>query len=426
MIYDYNGTPITPYPDIVGDGVADDTEALQNIVDTYPGVFLADVRLKITDTIEVDPAKCHFIGGRNCTILPVGDITVFHVQGSMTSSMTANPNTMDANLMNNEGGFEISDLRFQGSEAGTAVSIDACFKANVKDCYIHHMKKGIVISNQCRDCIFSGNHIYATQLYGIEIDSTANIHQVNIENNIINYAKYLIYINKPRFTANFQIVGNDLEVNGYSGGSGGYPAGTNRDFRCIVFDARTDSLDDNNPVAEIEIVGNTIQGHGGCEHVIEMFNDQSPVRPIKDMNITGNHISMSYGDLIAAEGVNGLNISGNTLRASGGYAIVIGDNCTLVSVTGNNCGDSGGFIKHTGNTSRLMVANNIAQTSDADPYDIEGANVQNGIIQGNVSSGTNTGMVVNPTSVTRVMVANNICGSGSYTLHSDATASNNV
>lgn len=427
MIYDYEGNVITAYPTIVGDGVTDDTEALQAIVDTYSEVYLSgNLKLKITDTIEVNPATCHYIGGRNCTILPVGDITVFHVTGSMTSSMTANPNTMDSGLMNNEGGFVICGFRIQGAEAGTAIELDACFKANVKDCYIHHMKKGIVISNQCRDFLISGNHIYATQLYGIEVATTANIHQCNIENNIINYAKYLIYFNKPRYVANFQIDGNDLEVNGYAGGSGGYPSGTNRDFRCIVFDASTDSQDDNNPLAEIEIVGNTIQGHGGCLHVIEMLGDQSPTRTLKDMNITGNHISMSYGDLIAVECINGLNISGNTFRAADGYAIIVGANCSMVSITDNTCGDSGGFVKHTGSTTRLMIANNVSQTSAADPYDVSGATLTNTIINGNVLSGSNTGVKVNPTNVTRVMVANNICGSGSYTLHSGVTASNNV
>lgn len=427
MVYDYQGNLIDIKPYLVGDGVTDDTEALQALVDNFSEVYLSgNLRIKVTDTIEVDPATCHFIGGRNCTILPVGDITVFHVQGSMTSSMTANPNTMDADLMNNEGGFTICGLRIQGAEAGTAIELDACFKANVKDCYIHHMKKGIVISNQCRDLEISGNHIYATQLYGIEVATSANIHQCNIENNIINYAKYLIYVNKPRYIANFQIVGNDLEVNGYSGGSGGYPSGSPRDFRCLVFDAQTDSVDDTNPLAEIEIVGNTIQGHGGCDHVIEMFGDASPSRTIKDMNITGNHISMSYGDLIALACINGVNISGNTIRASKGYAILIGANCQLVSVTGNNCGDSTGFIKNTGSITRLMVANNISQTDTADPYDLSGTSIQNAIIEGNIVSGSNTGMIVNPTNVTRVMVANNIVGSGSYTLHNDVVANNNV
>ena len=427
MVYDYQGNLIDIKPSIVGDGVADDTEALQALVDNFSEVYLSgNLRIKVTDTIEVDPATCHFIGGRNCTILPVGDITVFHIQGSMTSSMNASPRTLDENIMNNEGGFTICGLRIQGSETGTAIEIDACFKANVKDCYIHHMKKGIVISNQCRDFEISGNHIYATQLYSIEVASNANIHQCNIENNIINYAKYLIYINKARYIANFQIVGNDLEVNGYAGGSGGYPSGSVRDFRCIVIDAQTDSEDDVNPFSEIEIVGNTMQGHGGCDHVIEMLGDASPSRTIKDMNITGNHISMSYGDLIALACINGINISGNTIRESSGYAIHIGANCTIVSITGNNCGDSAGFVKHTGSTNRLIVANNISQTDTADPYHLIGSNIQNGIIEGNVLSGSNTGMTVNPTSVTRVMVANNIVGSGSYTLHSSVVANNNM
>ena len=427
MVYDYQGNLIDIKPSIVGDGVADDTEALQALVDNFSEVYLSgNLRLKITDTIEIDPATCHYIGGRNCTILPDDDFVVFKVTGTMTPEMRANPNTLSNQIMNDEGGFTICGFRIQGNEEGTAIELDSAFKVNVKDCYIHHMGTGIKISNQCRDFIISGNHIFATQLYGIHVATNANIHQCNIENNIINYAKYLIFFDKPRYVANFQITGNDLEINGYSGGSGGYPSGSVRDFRCLMIDARTDSETDVNPLTEIEIVGNTIQGHGGCTDVIEMLGDASPSRTIKDMNITGNHISMGYGNLIAVECINGLTISGNTFRSAGEYAILIGNNCQIIAVTGNTCGDCDGFIKHTGSTSRLMISDNLVQTSVADPFDIEGSSVQNASITGNVLSGSNSGMIVNPTSVTRVMVANNIVSSGSYTLHNDVTAANNV
>ena len=426
MIYDYLGNALTIYPSIVGDGVTDDTEALQALVDNYAEVWLsADLNIKITDTIEVDTSKCHFIGGRNCTILPDGDITAFHVFGSMDSSMHANPNTLTAQIMNDEGGFTICGLRIQGEEEGIGIELDACFKANVRGCYLHHLNTGILISNQCRDFIISENHIFANQQYGIEIGTTANIHQCNIENNIINYALYCILFNKPRYVANFQITGNDIEINGYSGGSGGYPSGSPRDFRCIKIDARTDGETDTDPLAEIEIVGNTIQGHGGCDAVIEMVGDQSPSRTIKDINITGNHISMSYGELIDVECVNGAIIEGNTFRVAGTYAVLIGDNCSMVSVVDNNCADSDGFIKNTGTVARLRITNNTVQTTDSNPFDVRGT-LTNAMINGNVLSGSNTSMTVNPTTATRVMVANNICSSGSYTLHSDVTASNNV
>ena len=421
MIYGYEGNLLDKYPTLVGDGITDDTEAFQDLVDSFASIHLpANLKIKITDTIEIDPAKLKMLDGGGCTILISGDITAFKVNGSLTSSMTANPDSIPADIKNLEGGFMLCNFKIQGNEAGTAIELDGCFKPTIRNCYIHNVKTGIVIENQCRDILILGNHIYGCQLYGILVDESANIHQCNINDNIINYAYYCIYLNKCRYTANFQIVGNDIEISTY-------PGQANRQhYRCIMIDASEGETSTSNGLNEIEIVGNTIQGHAHCDHVIEFAGQSSQSRYINNININGNHISNSSDDLIVITNAYTAIFNGNTIKDVTGYAFAVGEHTGRVSITDNNATGCGGFVKQTSACERMIVANNISNTNTADPYNIAGTNLTNAIIQGNVVSGSNTGMVVNPTNVTRVMVANNIVGSGSYTLHNDVTASNNV
>lgn len=421
MLYDYTGSVIPKYPNIVGDGVADDTDALQALVDTYASVRLpSDLKIKITDTIVIDPAICRLLDGGNSTVIISSDIVAFSVKGSLTSSMTANPDTLPDAIKNTEGGFEFCNFKIQGNETGTAIELDGIFKPTIRNCYIHNVKTGIVIKNQCRDILILGNHIYGCQLYGILIDTSANIHQCNINDNIINYAYYCIYFNKCRYVANFQICGNDIEISTY-------PGVANQDkYRCIVFDSGVGESQTTSGLNEIEITGNTIQGHSNCDHVIEFITQANPVRYCNDISIVGNHISNSSSDLIVLEGVFNLAISGNTIMGAAGYTVAIGDNTGRISITGNACSSCNGFIKHTGACNRLIIANNISNTSQADSYNLVGNDLTNAIIQGNVVSGSNTGMTINPTSLTRVMTANNIVGSGTYNLKSGVVASNNI
>lgn len=420
MIYNYEGDLLQKYPTLAGDGVTDDTTALQALVDTYSSVRLpSDLVIKISSTITIDPEKCVLFDGGNSTILVSGDISALKIAGSMTTGMSANPNTLNADIMNKEAGCTICNCKIQGGGVGVGIEVDGAFKPVIRNNYIHHTNTGILLKNMNRDVQILGNNIYASTLYGVCIDSTANIHQLNINDNIINYAKYCIVFDKPLYIANVQICGNDIEVSSY-------PTSGQANFRCIMVDCDTDGSSIETSIFEMEITGNTCQGHATNTSVIEFTGGTYKTRHVSDVNITGNHISNSAANLIDIQNVARIAITGNTMKVATEYAVSIADGNGMVSVADNICEQCGGFIESTDSLVRLIVNGNISNTGSANPYNLVGSEIKNAIINANVLSGSNTGMVVNPTSVTRVLVTSNVVGSSTYSLHSGVTASNNI
>ena len=420
MLYDYQGELLNKYPSLVGDGVADDTVALQAIVNSGKSVRLpSDLTIKISSTIVIDPSVCVLFDGGNSTIVISGDITAFKVLGTLTASMTANPNTLPAKIVNGEGGFTFCNCKIQGAENGTAIELNGAFKPTIRGCYLHHLKTGIEVKNQCRDIEIVGNQIYGCQLYGIHIDSSVNLHQININDNIISYAIYCIYFDKPKYIANVQIAGNDIEISSY-------PVNNIGISRCIMVDCDTDDSSLQTSIYEMEITGNTIQGHSKSDAIIQFTGGVNKTRIISDVNITGNHISNSNDALIKLDSVSDISITGNTFKTCTNYAILLAEKCIIVAIVGNSQLNGGGVVQSEYEVRRLNISNNVTVTSASNPYNIVSARLENSVISGNVLGGSNTSIVVNPTVLSKCVVANNVVGSGDYTLKEGITASNNI
>ena len=111
------------------------------------------------------------------------------------------------------------------------------------------MKNGIRLYGRNRDIIISENNIFAHIENGILVDEGSNLHQINIVNNMIQYAHDNIHFYHTVQIANIQIVGNDIEIDQF-------PASTYTTATCIKFE--TDNTSEQ--FSEIEITGNTIQG----------------------------------------------------------------------------------------------------------------------------------------------------------------------
>lgn len=352
MIYDITGNLIKKYPSIVGDGVADDTTALQTLVNTQKDIHLpSGLKIRLTSTIAIDIDTFRELDGGNSTFIIDGDFTAFSVTGSLTSSMSANPNTLNQTIIQNEAVFRLCNCRITATDAtkGTAVSLSGCFKTMIEGCYIYSLKNGIVIANQNRDLQINNNQIYGCWLYGIHIQSTVNLHQFNINGNMISYCYYCIFIDNPVQIANFQCCGNDIEISTYP------TVSDMTGFRSIYINSGDTQ---SGQLSEIEICGNTIQGHTQSSHIIEILGGSQ--RFVELISLVGNQISNSTGDVVVLSKVKSAACSGNTFKV-GRYAFSVA-NSQIVSIVGNCSDGLTGLVTQSGTNTTVVVENNAVQS----------------------------------------------------------------
>lgn len=354
MIYDVNGRPIDDDvpSSIVGDGVADDTVALQELVSTRAGVVLpSNLKIRITSPITIDTKTITFFDGGNSTFVIDGDFVGFNIIGSTTATTTGNPSSLTSGMIDKEAGFTICNCKITSTNhSGVAIKLDGTYKARIDKCYIYDVKTGIQFSNVLRDSIVSNCIIYEYLNYGVHLDSTSNHHQLNIIGNHIAQGTYGIFVDNPEQLANFQVTGNDIEF-GY------YPTNNYLEQRGLYI--YTDNTKAGQ-MSEIEICGNTIQGHGRSQKIIEIVGGTR--RLIKHTSIVGNHISNTQGgDIIILTKVKGFSCSGNTFK-DGGYVYNITD-CQNLVITAEAATNVTGLYTESGTNVGLVIDNNTTTTS---------------------------------------------------------------
>ena len=285
--------------EIVGDGETDDTLAVQKIVNMAENVvFPRRDKILITGSIDVRMGYARILDGNGCNIVVDDDFYALSITGTLRSASEATG--MNTFVVENEAGLLVKNFRITSEDIteGGGIQITRSFKAKICDNYIHHMKNGIRVYGQNRDMIISNNQMITFTNSGILFDQGINLHQCNIFGNMLTYAHDVICVDQPQAIANFQITGNDIEILNY-------PASTYGTAKCIYFK----SVSNCQQFSEIEIVGNSIQGHGTSAFVIAF--DGVASYEIKNAVICGNHISNSNDCAISLKNVKNITISGN-------------------------------------------------------------------------------------------------------------------
>ena len=215
---------------IVGDGVTDDTLAVQKIVNMCDVVFPRCDTILISEPIDIRLGYARIIDGNGCGIIVDDDFCALSVTGTLATSSDAT--LMDAFVVKHEACVLIENFRItaQDTTEGCGIELTKGFKTKLCNNYIHHMKNGIRIYGRNRDIIISENNIFAHIENGILFDTGVNLHQCNIVNNMIQYAHDDIHIYQPAAIANFQIIGNDIEIDAF-------PASTYSTATCINFES---------------------------------------------------------------------------------------------------------------------------------------------------------------------------------------------
>lgn len=320
----------------VGDGVSDDYEDLQAVLNFVTGAISFDPAKKyfISQSLKVNASTAKGLYGNRATFIVGGDFPAFTIKGGMSGG-SANPATNGV-LSRHEGGFHVDSIRAYSSDlvSGVGVALSNVFKPRITNCDFMYLKHGIHFSGLNRDVIITDNHVYACHDYGVYFDNTADIHQLNVLGNIITYCTRNIFLDNADIY-NLQIVGNDIEL-------GTYPTDVAAADKADIWITAMSSM-----VEDVSILGNTLEDHWTSDRLVKM--EGRDTANILSVVISGNSSGNSSKGEIELGGVSGVYIDGQFKKSSGDTLVFTGnvDGLTM-SVQANKKGWRGGLVSCNG------------------------------------------------------------------------------
>ena len=309
----------------VGDGVADDTKAVERAVRETPDGLVTFPRgdFRITRTIEIaleEHGRLSLSGSQGVgRVVMAGEGPAFRFVG--THTRTAAPTGFEPKVWERERMPQVDGLEIVGDhERADGIEFFQTMQATLRGVLIREVRHGVIFATRNRNVLIDACHIYHNRGVGIFFDRV-NLHQAIIQGSHISYNQGGGIKVLGGEIRNLQITGNDIEYN-YD-----LEAAESAD---IWFDIREGS------VAEGTIASNTIQARpspGGAN-----IRLRGPERPV-DRTLMG--LWSITGNLIGSQTVNihldqcrGMAIVGNhiysgterTLLVERSRHLVIGQN----------------------------------------------------------------------------------------------------
>ncbi|MCA9142980.1 MAG: right-handed parallel beta-helix repeat-containing protein [Planctomycetaceae bacterium] len=289
----------------IGDGIADDTDALQHAVDDGDGVLeLSKGTYRITRSIVLDSRKHGYLGVRGDQgtgrVVMAGAGPALQIIGDHQGTATPEsfkPHTWDRERMPMVTGLEIL------GEHPDADGIELCrtVQATIQNVLIRRCRHGVRLVERNRNFVLNASHIYDCHDTGVFFDA-CNLHQVIIAACHISYCKRAGIRQLNGDVHNIQITGNDIEYNSGYEGPGQELTGE------IVLEAR-DGI-----ISEYTIASNTIQAtlDAPGANVLILGKAEDPPSGIRLVAITGNVLGSRDRNIVIEHGSR-VSISGNTI-----------------------------------------------------------------------------------------------------------------
>lgn len=350
----------------VGDGQADDTEAIQAAVDSGIGriVFSKGV-YRITQTISIDLDKLGYTsleGSGVARIEMAGPGPAIRFTGTHFAS--AAPEKFEEKVWRRQRMPLVDGLAIQGAHA-EAVGIEAVgtMQLTLSRLHLRGLLHGIQLVKNNRNVIIADSHIYENRGVGIYYDDV-NLHQSNIVNCHISYNGGGGIVSLAGNVRNIQVAGCDLESNMSPDGE---PTAN------VLIDCRGSSAG----TAEVAITGCTIQHNNPSPDSanIRIIGNSDPTErlpKIQEGNVTiaGNVLSDVQVNIHLRQ-CRGVAISGNTLWQGYRHNLLI-EQCHSVVLAANNLDRNPRYAY--GNTAE---ANNSVMIRDSEDLTINGLHVTN-------------------------------------------------
>lgn len=312
----------------LGDGAADDSDAIQRAVDSKQGqiVFPKGV-YRLTKTITVDLDKLgptSISSDGTATIIMAGPGPAFRFIG--THEGTASPHTVKENVWQNQRSPMVDGLEIVGDHAeACGIEATGTMQITLTRLTIRRALHAIHFTKRNRNVIVSNCHLYENRGAGVYYDHVS-IHQSNIIGCHISYnAGGGVVVDKGDIR-NIQIGTCDIEGN--MGDENSKPAAN------VLIDS------EGAMVGEIAIVGCTIQhDHNAPGSANIRINENARIRPHskehRDGNITiADNVLSDVQTNIEITSARGVTVTGNTMWKGYTHNIRV-DDCNNILISNN-------------------------------------------------------------------------------------------
>lgn len=294
----------------VGDGVSDDTEAIQHAIDDGNGHLefpRGEYRISKTLLVDLEKRSRTSIGGAGGTakIVMYGAGPAILLRA--THAKTADPGGFRPDEWQHERMPTIDGIEIEGrhSEAD-GIQIVGVMQPTLTRVLIRQVRTAVHVTDRARNVVINGCHFYHNTGVGIHLDKV-NLHQTIIADSHISYCRRGGIRIEDSEIRNLQITGNDIEYNTYRVFAKEFPLEAEAEPTAEVY---IDVV--NGTIREGTISSNTIQARNSSNGSNIRLIGNGPEGDFRAgmWAITGNLIG-SQKNNIHLTGARGMTISGN-------------------------------------------------------------------------------------------------------------------
>jgi hypothetical protein len=317
---------------LIGDGQADDTAALQKLVDAQGSVRLAKGRYKLTKTVVVDLAKTGFAalsGDGTVQLIMAGPGPALRFVG--THDKSADPWNIKPQVWDSQRAPAVTGIEIVGAHAeADGIEATGTMQLTLDRVVVRECRHAVHLTKNNRNLIINSCHLYHNSGIGVFYDDV-NLHQSNIIGSHISYNGGGGVVSRGGNVRNLQIGTCDIEANHDPKG----PPAAN-----VELDSTGGSI------GEVTITGCTIQhshkAPGSANiRILGAGTDPSlarrggrPTTREGNVTITGNVFSDVQVN-VEIRHARGVTVSANTFWEGFAHDLLVEDSANLV-ISGNN------------------------------------------------------------------------------------------
>lgn len=317
---------------LVGDGQADDTAALQKLVDAQGSVRLAKGRYKLTKTVVFDLAKTGFAalsGDGTVQLIMAGPGPALRFVG--THDKSADPWNIKPQVWDSQRAPAVTGIEIVGAHAeADGIEATGTMQLTLDRVVVRECRHAVHLTKNNRNLIINSCHLYHNSGIGVFYDDV-NLHQSNIIGSHISYNGGGGVVSRGGNVRNLQIGTCDIEANHDPKG----PPAANVELNST-----------GGSIGEVTITGCTIQhshkAPGSANiRILGAGTDPSlarrggrPTTREGNVTITGNVFSDVQVN-VEIRHARGVTVSANTFWEGFAHDLLVEDSANLV-ISGNN------------------------------------------------------------------------------------------